>query len=341
MQSLPTAMQRIVVRRTPTGIPVDEDFAREARPLPPLNDGEVLVRNSYLSIDPSTRIRLRGEESDYMTPLLPGDPIDGFAVGYVAVSRDPAIVEGTAVRHYGGWSDWAVVRVGTGWRDAQSVPVSNSRHLYDYLGALGPSGLTAWGGLLKVGLAQSRDCLYVSAATGAVGLIVVELGRRHCGRVVASAGSDEKVAQLIAMGVDGAFNHRTEGVERGLARVAPTGLDLYFDNVGGEHLSSALRSMNAGGRVVLCGMVSRYNESTLSVPDLDLSPAIFKGVRLEGFLARNLAPHEAEFRAEVGGLMDTGALQPQYTMVEGLDSAPAALARLLLGETRGKTLVAL
>ncbi len=249
--------------------------------------------------------------------------------------------EGAAVRHYGGWSDWAVVRAGGGWRDAQILPVSGSRRLQDYLGPLGPSGLTAWGGLLKVGQARAGDCLYVSAATGAVGLLAVELGLRHCGRVVASAGSDEKVAQLIAMGVAGAFNHRTEGVAAGLARVAPTGLDLYFDNVGGDHLAAALRAMNTGGRVVLCGMVSRYSEPSLAAPELDLSPAIFKGLSLQGFLARTLTPYETEFRAEVGALLDSGAHQPQYTVFDGLASAPVALERMLLGSTRGKTLVAL
>lgn len=311
--------------------------------LPELRPGQVLVRNTWTSVDPGLRLRLRPDApSGYFAAFPVGVPMDGvFTIGVVEQTADPAFPVGTTVWHSQGWRTHAVVDVaeeamnGIARLRALDVSVVPPQ---TYLGPLGPMGLTAYAGLHVVDGLRGGETIWVSAAAGAVGSLVCQVARLLGHRVVASAGTDEKVAWLLDdLGVDAAFSWRAAPVVESLREAAPEGIDLYFDGVGGDHLEAALDVAKPFARVALCGAVSDYEGEPTGPRNLFLATS--KNLTLRGFRGSAHVPLLEEMQTRLGGWLAEGLLQSRETVFEGLESAPTALADMLAGRTTGKTLV--
>ncbi len=319
----------------PQGWPTLETFELAEVPVPEAADGEVLVRNIYMSVDPYMRGRMNAAKS-YAPPYEVGKAMYGGAVGQVVTSRAPEVTEGSFVRTGLGWREYAVLPA----RHCEPVDPS-AGPLSAYLGVLGMPGMTAYVGLFEIGKAQPGETVFVSAASGAVGSIVGQLARLHGCRVVGSAGGPEKVAFLRdELGFDAAIDYREGGLTEALLAAAPEGVDVYFDNVGGEHLQAALAAMNPFGRLAECGMISQYNEPTPG-PD-NLFFVVGKKLTMRGFIVSDHADRAADFVRDVGGHLREGRLVARETVVEGIEAAPQALLDVLRGGTHlGKLVVRL
>lgn len=338
----PRSTRAVCLVRRPDGLPVADDFQVREFVLPALEAGQALVRNRWFSLDASARLRMDDRESDYLTPYALGAPLEGWAVGVVIASEHPGLPVGTSVHHALGWREHAVVEdTGSAWTSPRVLDESLGRSDAEHLGVLGPTGLTAWAGLMKVGALRAGDVVYVSAGAGSVGSLVVQLAKAAGHRVIASAGSASKVDYLIdRLGADAAFDYRRTPVAEGLAQLAPEGIDLYYDNVGGDHLDAALVALRPGGRVALCGQVAGYGLEGDARPGVrNLFSAIEKGLTLRGFLARMYLDDRPEFEREVATLVDDGTVHLDLAVSEGLDAAAAGLIGLLSGANTGKALV--
>ena len=335
-QALPTAGREWHLAARPSGWPVPEDFALVEAPVQAPAGGQILVRNEYLSVDPYMRGRMNDVKS-YAPPFRLGAVMDGGAVGRVVASEAEGFAVGDAVLHGLGWREYATLDA------AKAVKVDDSLPLQSYLGVLGMTGLTAYAGLLEVGGFKEGDAVFVSGAAGAVGSVVGQIAKlRGASLVVGSAGSDEKVRRLTEeLGFDAAFNYKEGPVAEQLARVAPDGIDVYFDNVGGEHLEAAIGALRLKGRAVLCGAIAQYNETGWPVGPRNLALAIGKRLRLEGMLVGDHYALQPQFVAEVGGWLADGKLVFEETVVEGFDRTVEAFLGLLRGENTGKMLVRL
>ncbi len=327
----------IHLARRPQGPPVPADFATVARPIevPP---GQVLVRNAFVSVDPYMRGRMNDGPS-YVPPFQVGQVMDGGAIGRVlSAPPDSKLRSGQVVLHNLGWRDLATGPEAA-FRPLEPRP---GLSLSTYLGALGMPGLTAYVGLLDVAGLQGGEVVFVSGAAGAVGSVVGQLARLHgASRVIGSAGSDAKVEHLLRdLHFDAAFNYKRGPVLQLLTEAADnTGIDVYFDNVGGDHLEAALSLLNLHGRVAMCGAVSRYNEAG-PVPGPDnLGLAVGKRLRLEGFLVGDHAPRMEAFLSEVGEAVADGRLSADETVVDGIENMPGAFIGMLRGDNVGKMVV--
>jgi NADPH-dependent curcumin reductase CurA len=295
-----------------------------------------------MSIDPSTRIRMDAVGSDYLPPFGVGSPLESWAVGEVVESRAPGFEPGDAVLHPLGWREYALLRADGPERTAPArIDVEELTPPRLYLGPLSWVGLTSYVGLLNVAEMRNGDVVFVSAAAGAVGNLAVQIAKLRGHVVIGSAGSAAKVRFLREqLGCDAAFCYRDGGVRGLLRRSAPEGIDVYFDNVGGDHLEAALDVLRPGGRVALCGAISDYNR-TKAVGPANLFNAVAKGLTLRGFLASMFADQLGAFRQEMRGYLAQGRIVYPETVFEGLDQAPRALMAQLSGETLGKVLVRL
>jgi NADPH-dependent curcumin reductase CurA len=324
----------------PQGHPRAEDFTVVEVPIPSPADHELLVRNSWMSIDPSTRIRMNAGESDYLPPFRIGAALESWAVGEVVESRAPGFRPGDAVLHPLGWREYAVLRAdGPGRTAPTPIEVDAQTPARAYLGPLSWVGLTSYVGLLNVAELREGDVVFVSAAAGAVGNLAVQIARIRGHTVIGSAGSAEKVRFLREqLGCEHAFSYRDGDVGELLRAAAPEGIDVYFDNVGGDHLEAALDALRPRGRVALCGAISDYNRAE-PVGPRNLFNAVAKGLTLRGFLARMYADQMETFRREMRRwLADSRIVYPE-TVFEGLEQAPQALMAQLTGENVGKVLV--
>ncbi|HJQ05127.1 MAG TPA: NADP-dependent oxidoreductase [Nocardioides sp.] len=329
----------------PEGPVRPEHFELVEVDVPDPGHGQVLVRNTWTSVDPGLRLRLRSAAPDgYFSSFRPGAAMDGIlTVGEVLESRAPGFEPGDTVWHSYGWREHAVVDASgqtmNGMGDLRVLDVGNAEPSW-YLGPLGAMGLTAYSGLLVAGALDRGETVWVSAAAGAVGALAAQIATRLGHRVIASAGSAEKVAWLVdELGVADAFDHREEPPAVALPRLAPEGLDVYFDNVGGDHLAAALDNMRMFGRIALCGSVSDYESEPRGPRNLFLATA--KHLTLTGFrgsLHLDLLP---DMQRRVGGWLRDGSITYRETVYEGLAQAPRALADMLAGRTFGKTLVRL
>ena len=322
--------------RRPVGLPVAEDFSYEVVGLDPLNDGEVRVANEFLSIDPYMRGRMN-EMKSYIPPFELGKTMLGGAVGRVIESRSPDLVEGDVVEHYYGWRDVAQGNAAhfTKRAELDALPISV------YLGALGVPALTAWIGLFVVAEMKAGDAVFVSGAAGAVGTAVGQLARLHgASRVIGSAGSQAKIDLITSKyGYDIAFNYKDGKVSRQLAAAAPDGIDVYFDNVGGDHLEAAIFSMNTGGRAAICGSISSYNAESMPPGPRNLWMLTTKSLTLRGFTIPSMMQYTEPFAAEVAPLVASGDFVWNETIVDGIDNALEAFYGLMRGENTGKMLV--
>ena len=318
----------------PDGAPVPGNFELAEVPLPEPRDGEVLVRNSYLSVDPYMRGRMRDVKS-YIPPFQVGDVLQGGAVGQVIASNDDGLGEGSWVQSLQGWREH-YVSGGEGLLpvDPSLAPVSTS------LGVLGMPGLTAYAGLLEIGKPEEGETVFVSAAAGAVGSLVGQLARIKGCRAVGSAGSREKVDFLTEdLGFDAAFDYKQVNLAEALREHCPDGIDVYFDSVGGDHLEAALGRMNRFGRVPLCGMVSLYNLEEPPPGPRNIASLLVNRVTMRGFIVTDHYDLYPRFVEEMAGYVKSGAMKYRETVVDGIESMPEAFIGLLEGENIGKMLV--
>jgi NADPH-dependent curcumin reductase CurA len=319
----------------PDGAPTAADFALVETDVRPPGDGEVVVRNTFLSVDPYMRGRMNDARS-YLPPFAVGAVMDGGAVGEVLESRSPALSVGDTVTHMKGWREYATAGAAEFRRvDAAIVPASQ------YLGALGTTGFSAWIGLFDIARMKDGDVVFVSGAAGAVGSVAGQLARlRGASRVIGSAGSDEKVGHLLAdLHFDGAFNYRNGPVRRQLRDAAPDGIDVYFDNVGGDHLEAAIGCLRQHGRAALCGAISQYNATEPRPGPRNMSLVVTRRLTLRGFIVFDHQARFADFLSEVAPLVASGSLVTRETIVDGIENAPEAFMGLLRGNNTGKMLV--
>jgi NADPH-dependent curcumin reductase CurA len=339
MTRLPTETRVVTLLQRPDDSgPQPGDFALETRPIPSLASGQLLVGNIAMSVDPSMRGRLETSEKHYTTNFEIGAPLDGSAIGEVLAADGTDLEPGTVVRHRLGWREHAVV-------DASTVTVVDVSRapVGAWLGVLGQTGFTAWVGLNRTAEMKPGDAVFISAAAGAVGSSAGRFAKLlGASRVVGSAGGAAKVAQLVdELGYDDAFDYRNESPRSGLARVAPDGIDVYFDNVGGEHLVAALTSMNIGGRVALCGMISQFSEDGRGHDINHLIEAVLRRVTLRGFIVRDHEDMRSEFEEKVSAWLRSGEIAPLQTVTDGIDHAVEAFLGMLGGSNVGKALVRL
>ena len=328
----------VLQHQTAQSGPVAEDFAIESLLLSPLAAGQLLVRNAYMSVDPSMRGRLEPTEKHYTTNFIPGQPLDGSAIGVVIASNDPSIAVGAAVRHRLGWREHAVV-------EAAAVTVHDPAvaPLNQWLGALGQTGFTAYAGLLRTAEFVAGDAVFVSAAAGAVGSMVGQFAKLlGASRVVGSAGGAAKCAVLTSeLGFDAAFDYRSGPAADLLREAAPDGIDVYFDNVGGEQLVAAIQAMNQNGRIALCGMISNFNPDNPRYDIGKLIDVVLKRITIRGFIVRDHEDLRPEFEQQVSAWLRDGQLVSKDTIYDGLERAVEALFGVMTGANVGKMLVRL
>ena len=330
---MPTRSREIRLAARPRGAPVASDFELAEVELPDPADGQILVRNAFVSVDPYMRGRMNDAKS-YVPPFALGEPMRGGAVGVVVASRDDGWPEGTWVQHDLGWREAAVLD-GRGIRavNPELAPVSTS------LGVLGMTGLTAYVGIVDIGEVGEGETVFVSGAAGAVGSIAAQLARARGAAVLGSAGTPEKVAWLRELGIDMAFDYRETPTRQALRELAPDGVDVYFDNVGGETLEAAIGAMRLRGRIVACGSISRYNATEALPGPRNMFMVVTKRLRMQGFIVSDHGDRFPAFLGEVGPLVADGTIRYRETVVDGIERAPEAFIGMLEGANVGKMLV--
>jgi NADPH-dependent curcumin reductase CurA len=322
---------RLVAR--PAGFPGEDLFEVAETPIPDPGEGQLLVRNAYFSVDPYMRPRMNDVRS-YVAPFTLGEAMTGGAVGRVAVSRNPSFLEGDWVLHSLGWREWALSD-GSSVRaiDAAAAPVSTA------LGVLGMPGFTAYYGLFELGRPLEGETVFVSGAAGAVGSAAGQMAKIAGCRVIGCAGSEEKLAWLRELGFDAVFNYRERPAREALSEVAPEGIDIYFDNVGGDNLEAAIGALRLYGRVVACGSISRYNEVEPIAGPRNMFMVVTKRLRLQGYIISDHYERFGEFYARAREWVRDGRLRYRETVVDGIENAPGAFVGLMRGENIGKMLV--
>ncbi|MCX4822871.1 NADP-dependent oxidoreductase [Streptomyces sp. NBC_01142] len=337
MSVLPASSREWHLVARPHGWPKAEDFALREVPVTEPAEGRILVRNLHFSVDPYMRGRMNDVKS-YIPPFKLDHPMDGGAVGEVIASNAEGFAVGDHVLHGLGWREYADVPAKQATKvDASLAPLSA------YLGVLGMTGLTAYAGLFEVASFKEGDAVFVSGAAGAVGSQVGQMARiKGASRVIGSAGSDEKVKLLVEeYGFDAAFNYKNGPVREQLTEAAPDGIDVYFDNVGGDHLEAAISSLNVHGRATICGMIAGYNDTEPSPGPRNMAMIIGKRLRLQGVLVGDHAALQPQFVQDVAGWIASGELKYNETVVDGIENGFDAFLGLLRGENTGKMIVSL
>lgn len=332
---MPVASREIRLTERPHGEPTPATFELASRELPDPGDGQLLVRNRWMSVDPYMRGRMSDRPS-YVAPYEIGAALDGGAVGEVVASGDPAFAAGDVVLHGLGWRDAALVPA----RGAQKLDTSRAPE-QAFLGILGMPGLTAYAGLVEVAPVREGDVVWISAAAGAVGSAAGQIAR-HLGaaRVIGSAGGPEKCRHLVEdLGFDAAIDYKRGGVLTQLGEHAPDGVDVFFDNVGGEQLEAALGVLRLHGRIAICGAISIYNATSAPPGPRNLSRLVQTRGRVQGMLVTDHFHLRDRFLADVGGWLADGSLRYRETVVDGLENAPQAFIDQLRGANIGKMLV--
>ncbi|MGN6088921.1 MAG: NADP-dependent oxidoreductase [Actinomycetales bacterium] len=326
---------RLVSR--PVGWPTADDFELAVSDVPDLADGQLRVRNVVMSVDPYMRGRMSAAKS-YAAPFELGEAMSGGAVGVVEESRADGFAVGDHVLHGLGWREVAVVDASAARVvDVEIAPASA------YLGVLGMTGLTAYVGLTRIASLQEGDTVFVSAAAGAVGGAVGQVAKAlGAGRVIGSVGSAEKVRHVVEdLGFDAAFNYRDGSVASQLREAAPDGIDVYFDNVGADHLEAAIGSLRLRGRVAVCGMIAVYNDTEPSPGPRNLVRLIQTRGRIEGFLVGDHYDLAGEYARRAAGWLADGKLSLRETSVDGIENAVGAFLAMLRGDNTGKMVVRL
>jgi len=336
MKSRPQISSReIRLASRPDGIPTQDNFLMAETKLGNLQDQDVLVRNHFMSVDPYMRGRMNSGPS-YVSAFKLGEPLDGGAVGEVIESRAAEFKTGDIVTSRYGWREYVIAPAS----DLQHVD-RDLRPLSVHLGVLGMTGMTAWVGL-NLAQIKAGDVIYISAAAGAVGNVAGQLAKIQGCRVIGSAGSERKVKHLrTECGFDAAFNYKSGPINEQLTLAAPDGIDVYFDNVGGETLEAALSTMRPHGRIVMCGGISGYNAGKPRPGPENLFNMTTKRLTMQGMIVGDWMDRQADFAKEVGGYYQAGKLKNLETVVNGIDHAVDAFIGIFHGQNVGKMVVKL
>ena len=328
--------QQIILNSRPEGMPTEDNFSLENVILAPLKQGEFLVKNLWMSVDPYMRGRMMDKES-YIAPFALGEVLSGGAIGEIIESNHADFPVGAKVSSMNGWRTHYI----SDGSDHTLLPQTSLCESH-FLGVLGMPGMTAWTGLNLIAGLKAGETLFVSAASGAVGSVVCQLGVLMGAKVVASVGSDEKAETLKAMGIEQVINYKTtDNLSAALSAAAPQGVDVYFENVGGEHLSAALDNMNDHGRIAVCGMISQYNNTEPTPGPSNLANINTKKLKVEGFIVSEHWQHYGEFSQQMGQWFANGQIKAEQTIYEGIEQAAAAFIGLFEGKNRGKMVVKL
>ena len=331
-----TTVREIRLKSRPSGLPNAGNFEMASIDLPEPAAGEVQVRNLWMTVDPYMRGRMNDVKS-YAPPFQLGKALDGGAIGQVTASKDPSLKQGD------------LVQSGLGWREGFNAPASAVQKLdprglpvQAFLGAAGMPGLTAYVGLLKVAALKDGDVVFVSGAAGAVGSMVCQIAKAKGHTVIGSAGGAEKVAYLKEIGVDHVIDYKAEkDLNAALASAAPGGIDVYFDNVGGQHLEAALNNAKLFARFAICGMISIYNATEPEPGPSNLAQLIGRNIRMEGFIVSHHFGMMPQYIADLSKWVAEGKITWKETVFEGIEKAPEAFIGLFKGENLGKMLVKL
>ncbi|HYE26792.1 MAG TPA: NADP-dependent oxidoreductase [Allosphingosinicella sp.] len=322
------------LKSRPTGMPTIDNFELKDAPLPELEDGWVRVENKWLSVDPYMRGRMNDVKS-YVPPFEVGAAMDGGAVGRVVESRSPHFAEGETVFHMMGWRE-AAAGPAEKFNKLPPLPVED----FQWLGNLGLTGATAYFGLLRAAGAKAGDIVFVSAAAGAVGSAVVQIAKAMGMQVIGSAGGAEKVEWVKELGADEAIDYKAEPIVPALMKAAPKGIDVYFDNVGGEHLDAAFAAARQNARFAICGMIEGYNTGS-SHAFRYIMRLIAARIMMKGFIYTDYLPEMGDFYRDMGRWVGEGKVKSRETVRDGIESAPEAFLDLFRGANIGKMLVRL
>ncbi len=339
--------QEIRLKQYPTGMPTEDIFEIVKVEIPEPKDGEFLVRNIWMSVDPYMRGRMRSpaETKSYIDSFRLHGPLDGACVGQITESKSDQFENGEYVLGNFGWREYWISKGGGGLGGNGIMKIDSTiAPIQSFLGVLGMPGLTAYVGLVKIGrLNEGRDTVFISAASGAVGSVACQIAKIKGCHVVGSAGSEEKVEWLLdEVKTDYAFNYKNAGennLSLELKKGCPEGIDLYFDNVGGKQLEASIENMKTFGRIVLCGMISQYNATSPPIGPSNMFFAVTNRLRLEGFIVRDHYNVLDEFHSSMARWIGEGRIKWKETIVEGLENAPRAFTGLFKGENFGKMLV--
>ena len=334
--NMPKTSREIRLKRYPKGMPARDDFDLVEVKLPELQDGQMTVRNIVMSVDPYMRGRMSGARDSYVAPFELGQPLLGEAIGQVMASRDGTYPVGAYVTSMLGWRE-AFVAAG----DQLSPVDGKAAPLAAYLSVLGMPGLTAYGGLLRHGQPKAGQTLFVSGAAGAVGSVVCQIGKIKGCRVIGSAGGPEKARWLKEVaGIDHAIDYKAvPDLTAEVKRLAPEGIDIHFENVGGAHLEAALENMKVHGRIVMCGMIAGYNERTPGPPNL--MRIVRRRLTVQGILFMDLQDMGPDFELDMPRWIAEGRVKWHETVFEGIEKAPDAFLGLFSGANLGKMIVRL
>jgi NADPH-dependent curcumin reductase CurA len=322
------------LKSRPSGMPTPDNFELKEVALPPLGDGQVRLRNRWLSVDPYMRGRMNDVKS-YIPPFEVGAPLEGGAIGEVVESTAEGLAPGDLVLHMAGWRDEAVLPA----RAVSKLPELGAEP-EQFLGMLGTTGATAYFGLLDVAEAKEGDVVFVSASAGAVGSAVVQIAKAKGMRVIGSAGGAEKCEFVRALGADAVIDYRAGPILKSLAAAAPDGIDVYFDNVGGDHLDAALAVARNYARFAICGMIGGYNKGEPTSLRF-IMRIVAARIQLKGFIVFDFQSRMGEFYRDMGQWLASGQVKSRETVVDGLEQTPQAFLGLFSGANTGKMLVRL
>jgi NADPH-dependent curcumin reductase CurA len=322
------------LKKRPQGLPTLEDMELKELELPPVGEGMIRLRNRWLSVDPYMRGRMNDVKS-YVPAFELGQPMEGGAIGEVVESHADGLAPGDLVQHMAGWRDEAVISA----RAAAKLPNLGAEP-EKFLGVLGVTGSTAYFGLLDAASAREGDIVFVSAAAGAVGSAVVQIAKAKGMTVIGSAGGPEKCDYVRSLGADQVIDYRAGPMLKSLAAAAPEGIDVYFDNVGGDHLDAAFALARNNARFAICGMIDSYNSAEPTKLRF-IQRIIAARIRLKGFIVFDYQSRMSEFYGEMGPWVANGTVRATETVVDGLENMPDAFLGLFTGANTGKMLVRL
>ncbi len=330
MSDIVNRQWRLVAR--PAGMVQASDFEYREEPVPAVAEGDYLVRTLYVSVDPAQRGWMN-EDPGYMPPIPLGEVMRGGTISEVVESRHPDYTVGDIVSGFLGWQEYALGS--TGVLEAQTIVPEHP--LPRYLGVLGGTGLTAYVGMLDVGQITEGQTVLVSGAAGATGSVAAQIAKIKGCRVIGIAGGAEKCAWLRDdLGLDAAIDYKGEPVSERLSALCPDGVDVYFDNVGGATLESAIAHMASGGRIACCGMIAGYNAAVPEPGPNNLFLLIARRITMTGFLVMDFAPRFGDARRDLSAWLDSGQLQAREDVQEGFENIPATFLRLFSGRNLGK-----
>ena len=330
-----TKSREIRLKSRPVGLPEASNFELATVDLPQPAAGEVLVRNAWMSVDPYMRGRMY-DRASYVPPFQLNQPLQGGAVGKVVASNDPKFQPGDWVESMNGWRE-AYVAAGAALNKLPTEGIPPQA----FLGVLGMPGMTAYSSFHRIGAPKAGDVVFVSGAAGAVGASVCQIAKLRDCTVIASAGTDQKLEWLKSVGVDAVVNYKKGNLLENVRAAAPKGIDIYFDNVGGEHLEVALEVARPFARFIECGMISIYNATEPQPGPRNMAYIVGKRIKMQGFIVSDFMDMREQFYSEMGAWVRDGKVKWEETVESGIANAPKAFLNLFTGANTGKMLVKL